>query len=123
MTRKGPVDLSGMDRSFFEALSPEARVELLCRLHALAIEQEAGSGFLVATTVVRRPLRPGIGDLDWRGAPPRHRPHRNPQRAPGANPASSAAAKGSGGASLFRPSAMRTITRHSAPRAPRRSRC
>ena len=39
MTRKGPVDLSGMDRSFFEALSPEARVELLCRLHALAIEQ------------------------------------------------------------------------------------
>src|SRR3954452_1810034 len=68
MTRKGPVDLSGMDRSFFEALSPEARVELLCRLHALAIEREAGSGFLVATTVVRRPLRPGIGDLDWRGA-------------------------------------------------------
>jgi len=70
MTRKGPVDLSGMDRSFFEALSPEVRVELLCRLHALAIEQEAGSGFLVATTVVRRPLRPGIGDLDWRGAAP-----------------------------------------------------
>ena len=28
-----------MDRGFFEALSPEARVELLCRLHALAIEQ------------------------------------------------------------------------------------
>ena len=28
-----------MDRRFFEALSPEARVELLCRLHALAIEQ------------------------------------------------------------------------------------
>src|SRR3954453_6853975 len=39
MTRKGPVDLYGMDRSFFEALSPEARVELLWRLHALAIEQ------------------------------------------------------------------------------------
>ncbi len=39
MTRKGPVDLSGMDRRFFEALSPDARVELLCRLHALAIEQ------------------------------------------------------------------------------------
>src|SRR5919112_3205307 len=39
MTSKGPIDLSGMDRSFFEALSPEARVELLCRLHALAIEQ------------------------------------------------------------------------------------
>src|SRR3954463_12109584 len=39
MTRTGPVDLSGMDRRFFEALSPEARVELLCRLHALAIEQ------------------------------------------------------------------------------------
>ncbi len=32
MTSKGRVDLSGMDRSFFEALSPEARVELLCRL-------------------------------------------------------------------------------------------
>ena len=39
MTRKVPVDLSGMDRRFFEALSPDARVELLCRLHALAIEQ------------------------------------------------------------------------------------
>jgi transposase len=39
MTRTGPVDLSGMDRRFFEALSPDARVELLCRLHALAIEQ------------------------------------------------------------------------------------
>ena len=39
MTRKGPVDLSSMDRGFFEELSPEARVELLCRLHALAIEQ------------------------------------------------------------------------------------
>src|SRR3954466_9653553 len=39
MTSKERVDLSGMDRSFFEALSPEARVELLCRLHALAIEQ------------------------------------------------------------------------------------
>src|SRR5687767_9568064 len=37
MTSKGPVDLSG--RCFFEALSPDARVELLCRLHALAIEQ------------------------------------------------------------------------------------
>ena len=39
MTSKGPIDLSGMDRRFFEALSPDARVELLCRLHALAIEQ------------------------------------------------------------------------------------
>ena len=39
MTSKGLVDLSGIDRSFFEALSPEARVELLCRLHALANEQ------------------------------------------------------------------------------------
>src|SRR3954451_1931318 len=39
MTRTGPVDLSGMDRRFFEALSPEAQVELLCRLHALAVEQ------------------------------------------------------------------------------------
>jgi transposase len=39
MTSKRPVDLSGMDRAFFEALTPEARVELLCRLHALAVEQ------------------------------------------------------------------------------------
>jgi transposase len=39
MTNKGTVDLSGMDRTFFEALTPEARVELLCRLHALAVEQ------------------------------------------------------------------------------------
>lgn len=28
-----------MDRAFFEALEPSARVELLCRLHALAVEQ------------------------------------------------------------------------------------
>lgn len=28
-----------MDRAFFEALDPAARVELLCRLHALAVEQ------------------------------------------------------------------------------------
>src|SRR3954468_6952110 len=41
MTRTGPVDLSGMDRRFFEALSPDARVELLCRLHALAVEKLA----------------------------------------------------------------------------------
>src|SRR4051812_3407885 len=41
MTSTGPVDLSGMDRRFFEALSPDARVELLCRLHALAVEQLA----------------------------------------------------------------------------------
>ncbi|HEX2174222.1 MAG TPA: IS66 family transposase [Dehalococcoidia bacterium] len=39
MTSKGTIDLSGMDRTFFEALTPEARVELLCRLHALAVEQ------------------------------------------------------------------------------------
>lgn len=39
MTRKPPVDLSGMDRKFFEELDPMARVELLCRLHALALEQ------------------------------------------------------------------------------------
>jgi hypothetical protein len=42
MTRKGPVDLSGMNRRFFEALSPEAQVKPLCRLHALAIEQVEG---------------------------------------------------------------------------------
>jgi transposase len=31
MTRKRPVDLSGMDRRFFEEMSLEGRVELLCR--------------------------------------------------------------------------------------------
>jgi len=39
MSKKPPVDLSGMDRAFFEALDPAALVELTCRLHALAIEQ------------------------------------------------------------------------------------
>lgn len=39
MSKKPSVDLTGMDRAFFEALDPTARVELLCRLHALAIEQ------------------------------------------------------------------------------------
>ena len=32
-------ETNGFGAGFFEALSPEARVELLCRLHALAIEQ------------------------------------------------------------------------------------
>ena len=61
-----------MDRRFFEGLSPEARVELLCRLHALAIEQAEklarDSTNSSRPAVVRRPLRPGIGNLDWRGA-------------------------------------------------------
>src|SRR3954467_6615540 len=76
MTRKGPVDLSGMDRSFFEALSPEARVELLCRLHALAIEQaekldrDSSSRPPSSDGPLRRPLGPGMGDLDGRGAAP-----------------------------------------------------
>jgi transposase len=39
MTSKPAIDLSVMDRAFFEALAPAARVELLCRLHALAVEQ------------------------------------------------------------------------------------
>ena len=38
-TSKDRVDLSDMDRSLVEALYPEGRVELLCRLHAPAIEQ------------------------------------------------------------------------------------
>src|SRR3954453_6498576 len=34
--------------------------------------REAGAGLdqLVAPAIVRWPLRPGIGDLDWRGATP-----------------------------------------------------
>src|SRR3954465_3368242 len=39
MSKNSPVNLSGMDRAFFEALDPAALVELTCRLHALAIEQ------------------------------------------------------------------------------------
>ena len=33
-----PIDLKTMDRAFFEALDPAARVELLCRLHSMTIE-------------------------------------------------------------------------------------
>ena len=131
MTRKGPVDLSGMDRRFFEALSPDARVELLCRLHALAIEQ-AEKLARDSTNSSRPPssdgpFGPASGTPTGTVPPPRHRhltrTAPEPPPAPGANPASSAAAKGSGGASLFRPSVTRTITRPSAPRAARRSRC
>jgi hypothetical protein len=39
MTKPAPLDLRAMDRKFFEALAPEARVELLCRLQVLAVEQ------------------------------------------------------------------------------------
>jgi hypothetical protein len=121
MTRKGPVDLSGMDRRFFEALSPgRAAVPSACAGDRAG--REAGPGFLVAAAIVRRPLRPGISTGTVPPPPSAPPPHRNLQRAPGASPASSAAAKGSGGASLFRPSVTRTITRPSAPRAPRRSR-
>ena len=61
MMRKGPVDISGMDRRFFEALSPEARVELLCRLHALAIEQAgSSSGIRPTLRARRRPMAPSL---------------------------------------------------------------
>lgn len=39
MSKKPPVALAEMDRAFFQALDPAARVELLCRLHTLAVEQ------------------------------------------------------------------------------------
>src|SRR3954449_4296603 len=124
MTRKGPVDLSSMDRSFFEALSPDARVELLCRLHALAIEQaeklardSTNSSQLPSSD---SPFGPALGTATGKVLPSPCRWHLRPQqplnrRAPGAKPASSAAAKGSGGASLCMPSVTITITRHSAP--------
>jgi hypothetical protein len=38
MAHKGPLDLSGMNRAFFEALDGAARLELLCRLHAMTVE-------------------------------------------------------------------------------------
>ena len=38
MSNKPPVDLSAMNRAFFEALDPAARVELLCRLHTMTVE-------------------------------------------------------------------------------------
>ena len=116
-----------MDRRFFEALSPKARVELLCRLHAWRWSRPRSWPGIRPRRGRRRPkpLRPVIGELDGAVPPPPrpHRPHRNHRPAPGASPASSAAAKGSGGASPFKPSAMRTITRPSVPRAPHRSRC
>jgi transposase len=38
MLNKPPVDLSAMNRTFFEGLDPGARLELLCRLHAMTVE-------------------------------------------------------------------------------------
>jgi transposase len=38
MSSKPPVGLSAMNRAFFETLDPVARVELLCRLHAMTVE-------------------------------------------------------------------------------------
>jgi hypothetical protein len=38
MSNKPPVDLSGMNRAFFEGLDSGARLELLCRLHAMTVE-------------------------------------------------------------------------------------
>jgi hypothetical protein len=38
MSNKPPVDLSTMNRAFFEELDSGARLELLCRLHAMTVE-------------------------------------------------------------------------------------
>jgi hypothetical protein len=38
MSSKPPIDLSAMDRAFFEGLDSKARLELLCRLHAMTVE-------------------------------------------------------------------------------------
>jgi transposase len=38
MSNKPPVDLSVMNRAFFEGLDSGARLELLCRLHAMTVE-------------------------------------------------------------------------------------
>jgi hypothetical protein len=37
MPNNPPVDLSAMNRTFFEGLDSGARLELLCRLHAMTI--------------------------------------------------------------------------------------
>src|SRR5450759_3811215 len=38
MSNKPPVNLSAMNRAFFEGLNSGARLELLCRLHAMTVE-------------------------------------------------------------------------------------
>ena len=38
MAHKGPLDLAGMNRAFFETLDSAARLELLCRLHVMTVE-------------------------------------------------------------------------------------
>jgi len=38
MSNKPPVDLTAMNRAFFEGLDSGARLELLCRLHAMTVE-------------------------------------------------------------------------------------
>jgi hypothetical protein len=37
MPNNPPIDLSAMNRTFFEGLDSGARLELLCRLHAMTI--------------------------------------------------------------------------------------
>ena len=68
-----------MDRRFFEALSPDARVELLCRLHALAIEQ-AEKLARDSTNSSRPPSSDGpfgpASGTSTGAVRPRHRPHR-----------------------------------------------
>src|SRR5687767_9568062 len=61
MTSKGPVDLTGMDRSFFEALSP-GRTAVPSSCAGDRAGGEAGPGFdqLVAPAILRWSLRPSI---------------------------------------------------------------
>jgi hypothetical protein len=38
ISNKRPVDLSAMNLAFFEGVDSGSRLELLCRLHAMAVE-------------------------------------------------------------------------------------
>ena len=73
-----------MDRRFFEALSPDARVELLCRLHALAIEQaeklaeiSTNSSQLPSSD---SPFGPALGTATGKVLPSPCRWHQRPQQ-------------------------------------------
>lgn len=64
MSNKPAVDLSAMNRAFFEALDPAARVELLCRLHTMTVEL---SERLAQTSA--NSSRPPSSDSPFGGAP------------------------------------------------------
>ncbi len=95
MAHKGPLDLAEMNRAFFETLDGAARLELLCRLHAMTVELSERVG-QTSTNSSRPPSSDSPfkgGSLPGLGGPLLGKPASDPTPAPGPRPAPPSAPK------------------------------